>query len=60
MLKAYVPNHYYLMIVKQNQKNVTETKKQRLQEQARNSYRYCSGEEGTKNKQNMVEWKISI
>ena len=25
MLKAYVPNHYYLMIVKQNQKNVTET-----------------------------------
>ena len=25
-----------------------------------NSYRYCSGEEETKNKQNMVEWKISI
>ena len=60
MLKGYVPNHYYLMIVKQNQKNVTETKKERLQEQARNSYRYCSGGEETKNKENMVEWKILI
>ena len=48
MLKGYVPNHYYLMIVKQNQKNVTETTKEKLQEQARNSCRYCSGGEETK------------
>lgn len=34
MLKGYLPNHYYLMIVKQNQKNVTEITKERLQEQA--------------------------
>ena len=50
MLKWYVPN----------QKNVTETAKERLQEQARNSYRYFSGGEETKNKENMVEWKILI